>query len=170
MKDLSKNSIPRFLFLTAAIFLLIGCSAVDRLIHPAAKPGSPTETVIKDDQKVETPATPPSEPAVAVPAEPLTPPSPSPSESPKPAPPPVLHVTEVVWAFVNLREGPGLNYKVVGNVKKGTSLAILDEKGQWLHVRLEGGNEVWVFKSATLLAPKPLPSATPHTLPKPKPM
>ncbi len=170
MTCLSKSSIPRFLLLTEAIFILIGCSAIDRLIHPAAKPSSPTETVIEEDQKEETTATPPSEPAVAVPAEPLPLPFPPPSESPKVTPAPVLHVTEVVWSFVNLREGPGLNYKVVGNVKKGTSLAILEEKGQWLHVRLEGGNEVWVFKSATLLAPKPLPSATPPTPSKPKPM
>jgi Bacterial SH3 domain len=167
MRCLSKNPIPRFLFLITAIFLLIGCSAVDRFIHPAAKPGSPAEPVVEQGKKEETPATPPSEPAVAVPAGPLPLPSPPPYESPKVALAPSLHVTEVVWSFVNLREGPGLNYKVVGNVKKGTSLAILEEKGQWLHVRLEGGNEVWVFKSATLLAPKPQPSATP---PKPKPM
>jgi len=164
---LSKNSIPKFLLLTAAIFILIGCSTVDRLIHPTAKPSSPTETAIKEDQKEETPAPPPSEPSVTVPAEPLPLPSPPPYESPKVAPAPVLHVTQVAWSFVNLREGPGLNYKVVGNVKKGTSLAILEDNGQWLHVRLEGGKEVWVSKSATLLAPKPLPSTIP---PKPKPM
>ena len=167
MRCLSKNSIPRFLFLTAVIFLLIGCSAIDRVIHPTAKPGSPAEPVIEQGQKEETPAIPPSEPAIAVPAEPLPLPSPPPSESPKVAPAPVLHVTQVAWSFVNLREGPGLNYKVVGNVKKGTSLAILEDNGQWLYVRLEGGKEVWVSKSATLLAPKPLPSIIP---PKPKPM
>ncbi len=83
-------------------------------------------------------------------------------------PKPILPVTQVIWSSVNLREGPGTNYKVVRSVQKGTSLTVLEDKGQWLHVRLEGGSEAWVVKSATSLAPKPLPSPTPP--PKPTPM
>jgi curli biogenesis system outer membrane secretion channel CsgG len=106
-------------------------------------------------------------------------------ETPKPSPPvkpqvtlppqppvvppkPTLPVTQVIWSSVNLREGPGTNYKVVRNVQKGTSLTVLEDKGQWLHVRLEDRSEAWVVKSATSLAPKPPPSATPP--PKPTPM
>ena len=87
---------------------------------------------------------------------PSTPPSPSP-----------LRVTQVVWANVNLREGPGMNYRVIGNVKKGTSLKILEVKGDWLRVRLEDGSEGWVSKLATSEAPPPSPSPAP---PKPTPM
>jgi hypothetical protein len=83
-----------------------------------------------------------------------------------PSPPP-LRVTQVVWANVNLREGPGMNYRVIGNVKKGTSLKILEVKGDWLRVRLEDGSEGWVSKLATSEAPPPSPSPAP---PKPTPM
>jgi len=76
-------------------------------------------------------------------------------------------MTQILWSSVNLREGPGINYKVIGNVKKGTSLAILEEKGNWFHVRLENGSEAWVSKLATSEAPKSSPSSTPS---KPKPM
>jgi len=37
----------------------------------------------------------------------------------------------------------------VGKVKKGTSLAILEEKEGWYHVRLESGKEAWISKTAT---------------------
>jgi curli biogenesis system outer membrane secretion channel CsgG len=94
----------------------------------------------------------------------VTPPHQPPVIPPKPS----LPVTQVIWSSVNLREGPGTNYKVVGNVQKGTSLTVLEDKGQWLHVRREDGSEAWVVKSATSLAPKPPPSPAP--LPKPTPM
>ena len=95
-----------------------------------------------------------------------------PPESPKVTPsappsPPPLRVTQVVWANVNLREGPGMNYRVIGNLKKGTSLKILEVKGDWLRVRLEGGSEGWVSKLATSEAPSPSPPPAP---PKPTPM
>lgn len=87
-------------------------------------------------------------------------PSTPPSRSP-------LRVTQVVWANVNLREGPGMNYRVIGNVKKGTSLKILEVKEDWLRVRLEDGSEGWVSKLATSEAPPPSPPPAP---PKPTPM
>jgi hypothetical protein len=101
---------------------------------------------------------------------------PSPSPSTPPPSKASLPQTEVKWASVNLREGPGTNYKVFRTVKKGTSLAILEEKTDWLHVRLEDGKEAWVSKAATSRAAKTPPSiasppasssATPDA-PKPK--
>jgi curli biogenesis system outer membrane secretion channel CsgG len=86
---------------------------------------------------------------------------------PPPSPPPPLRITMVVWEYVNLREGPSTNYKVIGNVKKGTSLRILEVKGNWLYVRLEDGKEAWVSKLATSEASSSSPSPTP---PKPSPM
>ncbi len=81
-------------------------------------------------------------------------------------PKPTLRVTQVVWDSVNLREGPGMNYKVVGNAKKGTYLKILEENGNWLRVRSDDGKEVWVSKLATSEAPKTPPS-TPSLKPNP---
>lgn len=111
---------------------------------------------------------------------------PPPKESPKPpktqtevtslpaTPPPVksessLRVIQVAWPHVNLREGPGTNYNNVGSIKQGTSMALLEERGDWLRVRLSDRREGWVSRQATTLAPDtpPPPSSTP---PIPNPM
>lgn len=89
----------------------------------------------------------------------------SPSSLPVIPPPPPLRVTRVVWANVNLRKGPGTNYKIIGHVKKGASLKILEEKGEWLHIRLDDGNEAWIIKLATSEVSHSHPSP-----PSPKPM
>ncbi len=114
----------------------------------------------------------------------VLPPAPPPKDTPKPQPPkvqpevalppqppavtpkPPLRIVHVVWASVNLRGGPGTNHKVIGNAKKGTSLKILETKGDWLRIRLEDGTEAWVSRSATSDAPAsrsspPPPKATP---------
>ncbi len=118
--------------------------------------------------------------------------SPPPNESPKPqqnrpettslppTPPPVkseasLRVVQVVWSYVNLREGPGTSYKNVGSIKQGASMTLLEERGDWLRVRLSDRKEAWVSKQATTLAPHtpPTPSNIPapaSTPPKPNPM
>ena len=157
---------------TAAVFFFVGCSAMDRLIHPTAKPSSQGEPVIEQAQKEEPQLTPQPEPIVMVPATPSLPP-PRPPESPAVIPAPALRITEVVWTSVNLREGPGMRYGIVGNVKKGTSVAILEDKGEWLHIQLEDGKEAWIFKSATVVSPKsPSPGDPPKSkrVSKPKPM
>lgn len=82
-------------------------------------------------------------------------------------PPPPLRVTQVIWSNVNLRKGPGKNYKVIGNVKKGTSLKIFEVKEDWLHIQLDDGSEAWVYKLATSEGSDPSPSPPP---PKPMPM
>ena len=92
-------------------------------------------------------------PAVAQRETPTPPPAPQ-----KVAPPPPLRTSKVAWDLVNLREGPGTRYKVIGNAKKGASLKILEANGDWLHVRLENGSTGWVSISATSEAPKPSPS------------
>lgn len=110
-------------------------------------------------QPKETPKPPPvKQPEVTLPPQP-------PVEPPKPP----LRSTQVVWDLVNLREGPGTNFKVIGNVRKGTSLKILEIKGDWLHVLLENGSEAWIIKLATSEAPKPPPSTTPSPPPSSKP-
>ena len=102
-----------------------------------------------------------------LPAPPKEAPKPTPV-APKvtPPPPPPLPTTQVVWDSANLRKGPGASYKIVGNVKKGTSLKILEVNGGWLRVRLEDGSTAWVSKLATSEAPKassPSPPPPPPT-------
>lgn len=73
-------------------------------------------------------------------------PQPAPTLSP-PAPEPLPKAIQVMYSNVNLREGPGMNYKVIGNVKRGTSLSVLEEKEGWFRVRLKDRKEAWVIKS-----------------------
>lgn len=72
------------------------------------------------------------------------------------SPPPKIPPSQakVLWAYVNLREGPGIDHKVIGNVKRGASLTILEEKKGWLHVQLEDGTIAWMTKDAISEAPK----------------
>jgi hypothetical protein len=77
----------------------------------------------------------------------LPPPSPSPPTAETPALP--QRVTEVVWSVVNLRDGPGMNHRVIGQATKGTALVVFEEKRGWLRVQIGGGKDVWVSKSAT---------------------
>jgi curli biogenesis system outer membrane secretion channel CsgG len=105
------------------------------------------------------------------PAPPKEAPKPTPAApkvTPLPPPPPPLPTTQVVWDSVNLRKGPGTSYKIVGNVKKGTSLKILEVNGGWLRVRLDDGSTAWVSKLATSEAPK-TSSPTPQPSPPPPP-
>ena len=121
-------------------------------------------------QIVAPPKKPPEpEKEAAPPTPPPTPPSkPTPSSS---SPPLTVHPrTQVLWDYVNLREGPGTNYRVIGQVKRGVSLEILEENGGWLHSRLEDGKEGWISKAATSDGYKrpPRPSPSPRGTPSQK--
>jgi uncharacterized protein YgiM (DUF1202 family) len=162
MKYLFKPFIPNVLILILALFFLFGCSGT----KPATKPNVSVQPTTEQPEEETTSSKPPLKPATVSPAKPSPPP---PSPTPKATPETPLRVTKVVWTAVNLREGPGTSYKVIGNVKKGTSLAILAVKGNWLHVRLEDKSEAWVSKAATSEASKP-PPASPTTPSKPTPL
>ena len=105
---------------------------------------------------------PPKEAPKPIPVAPKVTPPPPPS-------PPPLPTTQIVWDSVNLRKGPGTSYNIVGNVKKGTSLKILEVNGGWLRVRLDDGSTAWVSKLATSEAPKASspPSPQPPSPPPP---
>lgn len=86
-------------------------------------------------------------PKQAIPT-PKTPPQPAVTAStPEP------QIVYVKWPTTSLREGPGMDFKTLIEIKKGTTLAILEEKGQWLRVRLEDGQEGWIGKATTSETP-----------------
>lgn len=143
--------ILKMVILWVALSFAYNCAGVKPEQKPEQKPAPPVEEKVEQPKKEETPD---SRPA------------PEPPKVTLPSPPSPLRTTKVVWDSVNLREGPGLNYRAIGNAKKGTSLSILEDRGNWLRVRLEDGSEAWVSKAATSDAPKPPPATTP----KPKPM
>jgi len=124
-------------------------------------------TAVEDSASFIVAKTPPESYRV-LPVQPKEEPKPTPVVAPKVTtpPPPPLPTTQVVWDSVNLRKGPGTGYKIVGNVKKGASLKILEVSGGWLRVRLEDGSAAWVSKLATSEAPK-ASSAPPPSLPPP---
>ena len=62
-------------------------------------------------------------------------------------------IVYVSWPTVSLRKGPGMNYKSLAEIKKGTTLSVLEEKGQWLKVGLENGREGWIGKATTSETP-----------------
>jgi len=62
-------------------------------------------------------------------------------------------IVYVIWPTVSLREGPGTDFKTLSQIKKGTALSVLEEKGQWFRVRLEDGKEGWVGKATTSETP-----------------
>jgi hypothetical protein len=122
-----------------------------------APPKKPPETA-----KESTPSAPP--PPAATPK-----PPPSSALSTPSSPKPLLTRAEVTWGSANVREGPGMNYKVVRKVNKGTPLGILEEKKGWLRVRLDDGVEAWISKSATSEGVKTSPASPPPSSPTPSP-
>jgi SH3-like domain-containing protein len=92
-------------------------------------------------------------------------PSPPPAETPKTSPLPVSR-GKVIWAYVNLREGPGTRYRIIGKAYLRNTFEILAEKPGWLRVRLESGGEGWMSKRAAsespTIAPPQSPPASSH--------
>jgi hypothetical protein len=84
---------------------------------------------------------------------PLPPTSPSLPSSPPPAITPKISLTslprgKIIWVYVNLREGPGIQYRIIGKVYMKDTFEILAENLGWLRVRLENRAEGWVSKKA----------------------
>ena len=94
----------------------------------------------------------PKQPSISPPEPPKTPQPPPPRPSP---PKPPSRTTQVTVPSENLRATP--NGRIIGKVTKGTSLGILEEKGNWLRVCLEDGTEAWIWKASTGEAAKSTP-------------
>ena len=88
------------------------------------------------------------------PLPPLPTPSPTPASSPPPTmvpemSSPLFPQGRVVWVYVNLREGPSIQHKIIGKAYMKNTFEILDENLSWLRVRLENGAEGWMSKKAS---------------------
>jgi len=53
---------------------------------------------------------------------------------------------QVTQGVVNLREGAGTSFQVVGKARVGEVLDILHETSEWYQVRTSDGRQGWVFK------------------------
>ncbi len=76
-------------------------------------------------------------------------------KSKPPIPPPKLEqrIVYVNWPAASLREGPGLNFRILSELKKGIPLEVLEEQSQWFRVRLEDGQEGWIGKATISYTP-----------------
>lgn len=173
MKRSARNYLMGVLILTLVIVISMGCATKKGTTQPDTKPApaegkteEPTKSVPAPSAKTEeaTPApSPKTQEAAPPPSSPTktTTPAPAspPSKTPEPSPAPALRTTEIVLSFVNVRQGPSTDSKIITVVKKGTKLTVLEDKSGWLHVRLEDGTEGWVGKSMTSEGTKPPPTA-----------
>lgn len=57
----------------------------------------------------------------------------------------------------NLREGPGARFPVLGRLKRGEAVQLLDERGEWSNVRAPDGTEGWVFRDLLTEPRVPIP-------------
>ena len=99
---------------------------------------------------------------------PSTSPTPPLSLSPPPAEtlkvsPPSFPRGKVIWVYINLREGPGTQYKIIGKAFMKNTFEILAEHPDWLKIRLENGTEGWMSKKAASESSMTTSSQTPPT-------
>jgi len=160
MKHPLRNYLIWIPILILTAFFLFSCAAKTKSTQPEEKPVPPVAA--KEEQpkpEVKTEAKPAPEPSEQETT--LAAPPPSPAPTPQVAQEPAHRTTEIALSFVNLREGPSMNHKIIHVLKKGTNLIILEEKLGWLRVRLEEGIEGWVAKSMTLEGIHPSPAVLP---------
>jgi len=62
---------------------------------------------------------------------------------------------KVIWAYVNLREGPGIRFRIIGKAYLRNTFEILGDNPGWMKVRLGSGAEGWMSKKAALVSPLP---------------
>jgi len=68
---------------------------------------------------------------------------------------------KVIWAYVNLRKGPGIRFRIIGKAYMRNTFEVLAENPGWMRVRLESGTEGWISKKAALVSPLTPPRQTP---------
>ena len=155
-----------------------------------AAPGTPTPTVQPSAAPTYTPAftaEPTDEPTPAPTAEPTaeTTPmaTPEPTKSPEPTktptPTPKYEVTDLEKkaaylnaGSANFRKGPGLDYKIIDELKENAVFTVVGKSGDWLKVKYDG---TYGFILAEFVeygappTPTPKPTAKPTATPKPTP-
>ena len=153
-----------------------------------AAPGTPTPTVQPSAAPTYTPAftaEPTDEPTPAPTAEPkaeTTPmATPEPTKSPEPTktptPTPKYEVTDLEKkaaylnaGSANFRKGPGLDYKIIDELKENAVFTVVGKSGDWLKVKYDGtyGFILAEFvEYGALPTPTPKPTVKPTATPRP---
>jgi len=80
------------------------------------------------------------------------------ASAPVPEPQPPAYVSNPVWVnawALNIRSGPGLNHSVIGLVRQGAPLQVIDSSTGWFYVRTPSGTQGWVMAVYTRESPGP---------------
>jgi Tol biopolymer transport system component len=121
---------------------------------PGEGPGQPEATAVVTPTEAPPTATPipfPSPTPTRTPmAPPATPTPANPHQQPAPAATPVALQAEVVSAGLNIRQGPGINYAVIGAAVAGDRFEVVGRNaaGAWLQIITAGGSEGWISGKA----------------------
>ncbi len=150
MKRWSRNVLVGILLLTVTVFFLFGCASKSKTATQPEGTAEPQKPASEPSTK-ETPPPPPAKATTAT----TSPPSSPPPKAPEVSQPAAQRTTEIVPSFVNLRQGPSMDSKIIRVLKKGTKLTVLQEKAGWLRIQLEDGAEGWVGKAMTTEGAQP---------------
>lgn len=149
-------------------------------------PGTPTPTVQLSPAFTATPAvtaeptaepttTPTVEPTSAPTAEPTATPEPTklpePTKTPTPTPKYEVKDLEKKAAYLNVssanfRKGPGLDYKIIEELKYGAEFTVVGKSGDWFKVKYDGTYGFILAEFVEYGAP-PTPTPEPTATPKP---
>lgn len=185
------------IFILVAVLVLAGCMAVsqtgnfsaDAQMIDAVKipdgivaPDTPAPTVQLSAAPAYTPtvtAEPTAEPTPAPTVEPTAEPTPTatpePTKTPAPTPKYEVKDLEKKAAYLNassanFRKGPGLDYKIIEELKYGAKFTVVGKSGDWFKIKYDG---TYGFILAEFVeygvppTPTPKPTAKPTATPKP---
>lgn len=144
MKRSTRNFLVLMLLVTVTVFFSFGCASKSKTTQPQGTAEQPKQGSETSTQEKSSPP-PPEKPAPAAAAQPSSPPP----KAPEVSQPAAQRTVETIPSFLNLRQGPGMDSKIIKVLKKGTKLTVLQEKAGWLRVQLEDGTEGWVGKAMT---------------------
>lgn len=145
MARLNNNNNLLVIITLLLLVILAGCSGGNRAPTPTIVPLEETRAAAGPAPVVDIGPT----------ATPIPPPSPTPTRTPTllpsltrltPTPTPATPVAEVIVASLNVRQGPGLAYPVIGTARAGDRFTVigLDPSGQWLQLVLDQGEPGWI--------------------------
>jgi hypothetical protein len=60
----------------------------------------------------------------------------------------------VTAPLVNVRNGPGMNYEAISQIRKDVILDLLGEQGEWFQVQLSGNHRGWVHRNVASKRPE----------------
>ncbi len=150
MKRSSRNVLAGILLVTVTLFFLFGCASKSKTTQPEGA-GEQQKPASEPATQETAPPPAPGKDTTATPPPPSTPPP----KTPEVSQPAAQRTTEIVPGFVNFRQGPSMDSKIIRVLKKGTKVTVLQEKAGWLRVQLEDGTEGWVGKAMTTEGAQP---------------